>query len=147
MATSSRSRGNGACRQRVAGIAGTAVRTPKLGFALSSAGTDTDSFQPYVGLAASETFVAADGTLITPEFRLGYNRETLSTNRTISLAAIDGTPFLAHGVKPSRDMLSVGIGVTLRAQDNMLLYAEYDAIVPTGNTTDHRVAAGLRLRF
>jgi len=39
------------------------------------------------------------------------------------------------------------IGGTLRAQDNMLLYAEYDAIVPTGNTTDHRVAAGLRLRF
>jgi outer membrane autotransporter protein len=150
---------------RVAGIAGTAVLTPKLGvqflhlsedgfketgaggFALSSAGTDTDSFQPYVGVAVSETFVAADGTLITPEIRLGYNRETLSTNRAISLAAIDGTPFLARGVKPSRDMLSAGIGVTLRAQDNMLLYAEYDAIVPTGNTTDHRVAAGLRLRF
>ncbi len=67
----------------VTGMAGTAVVTPKIGvqflhlaedgfmetgaagFGLSSRGNDTDSFQPYLGVAASERFVAADGTEIT----------------------------------------------------------------------------------
>jgi len=149
----------------VTGLAGTAVVTPKIGvqflhlaedgfnetgaggFDLSSRGNDTDSVQPYLGVAASERFVAADGTEITPEIRLGYNREVLSNNRVITLAAIDGTTFLTQGVKPSRDMLSAGIGVTLRAQANILLYANYDAILPTGNTTNHTVSAGLKVRF
>ena len=149
----------------VAGIAGTALVTPKIGlqflhlsedgfnetgagsFDLSSHGNDTDSAQPYLGLAASERFVAADGTVVTPEVRLGYNREVLSNNRVINLAAIDGTALLVQGVKPSRDILSAGIGVTLRAQDNILVYANYDAIVPTGNTINHTVSAGLRVRF
>ncbi len=65
----------------------------------------------------------------------------------IAVAAIDGTAFLARGVKPSRDMLSAGIGGTLRTQDNILLYANYDAILPTGNTINHTVSAGLRVRF
>jgi fibronectin-binding autotransporter adhesin len=149
----------------VTGVAGTAVVTPKIGvqflhlaedgfketgadgFGLSSRGNDTDSVQPYLGLAASERFVAADGTEITPEIRLGYNREVLSNNRVITVASADGTPFVVSGVKPSRDMLSAGIGVTLRAQANILLYANYDAILPTGNTTNHTVSAGLKVRF
>ena len=111
----------------VAGIAGTALVTPKIGlqflhlsedgfnetgagsFDLSSHGNDTDSAQPYLGLAASERFVAADGTVVTPEVRLGYNREVLSNNRVINLAAIDGTALLVQGVKPSRDILSAGM--------------------------------------
>ena len=149
----------------VTGIAGTAVVTPKIGvqflhlsengfketgagsFDLSSRGNDTDSAQPYLGLAASERFVAADGTEVTPEIRLSYNREVLSNKRVITVAAIDGTPFLVQGVRPSRDMLGAGIGVTLRAQDNILLYAKYDAILPTGNTINHTVSAGLSVRF
>jgi fibronectin-binding autotransporter adhesin len=125
----------------VTGIAGTAVVTPKIGvqflhltedgfketgagsFDLSSRGNDTDSAQPYLGLAASERFVA-DGTEVTPEIRLSYNREVLSNNRVITVAAIDGTAFLVQGVKPSRDMLRAGIGMTLRAQDDILLYAK-----------------------
>jgi fibronectin-binding autotransporter adhesin len=149
----------------VTGIAGTALVTPKIGvqflhlaedgftetgagsFDLSSRGNDTDSAQPYLSLAASERFVADDGTEITPEIRLGYNREVLSNNRVINVTATDGTAFLIQGVKPSRDMLSAGIGATLRAQDNILLYANYDAILPTGNTINHTVSAGLRVRF
>jgi fibronectin-binding autotransporter adhesin len=149
----------------VTGIAGTAVVTPKIGvqflhltengfketgagsFDLSSRGNDTDSAQPYLGLAASERFVTADGTEVTPEIRLSYNREVLSNKRVITVAAIDGTAFLVQGVRPSRDMLRAGVGVTLRARDNILLYANYDAILPTGNTSRHTVAAGLRVRF
>ena len=47
----------------------------------------------------------------------------------------------------SRGMLSIGSGITVRAQDNMSLYAQYDAVTHTGNTTDETIAAGLRIRF
>lgn len=106
-----------------------------------------DSAQPYLGAAAAEKFVSEDGTVIIPEIRLAYGREMLSINRVITLAATDGTLFLAPGVKPSRDMLTAGIGVTVHAQDNILLYASYDATLRTGNTSDHAAGAGFRLRF
>jgi len=149
----------------VASIVGTAVITPKIGvqflhltedgfketgaggFDVSSRGHDTDSVQPYLGLAAAEKFLTTDGSEVTPEIRLGYSREMLDTSRIITLAAIDGTAFVARGAKPSRDMLIAGVGVTLRARDNIFLYANYDGILPTGNTSDHTVSAGLRVRF
>jgi outer membrane autotransporter protein len=84
---------------------------------------------------------------VTPELRLGYSREVLSNARSLTVAAVGGTQFLVSGVKPSRDMLSAGIGVTLRAQDNFYLYANDDAVLTTGNTTDQTLAAGLRIKF
>ena len=39
------------------------------------------------------------------------------------------------------------LGLTVRAQDNLFLYANYDANLPTGNTTNQTVSAGLRIRF
>lgn len=149
----------------VAGIAGPASVTPKLGirylrlfetgfresgiggFALSSTGKDTDSLQPYVRLVAAETFVSASGCEIVPELRIGYSREALSNSRTIAVAATDGTPFVVSGLKPSRDMLTTGVGLNVKTQNNLFLYASYDAVVPIGNTTQHAVSAGVRLRF
>ena len=106
-----------------------------------------DSLQPYLGIAASEKFLTPEGAEITPELRLGYGHEVLSNNQLFTVAATDGTRFVARGVKPSRDALTAGAGLTLRAQDNLLLYANYDAVLPTGNTTNHTVSAGLRIRF
>jgi fibronectin-binding autotransporter adhesin len=117
------------------------------GFGVSSTGNDTDSLQPYVGLAAAEKFATVEGSEITPEIRLGYSREALGNKRLISLAAADGTPLIAIGARPSRNMLTAGIGLTLRTRDSIFLYANYDAAVPIGNTTDHIVSAGLRIRF
>jgi outer membrane autotransporter protein len=117
------------------------------GFDLSSGSRDTNSLQPYVGVAAAQSFVTADGTQITPEVRLGYSREVLSNNRLLTVAATDGTPFLVQGVKPSRDMVTPGVGLTVQAQQNLYLYANYDALVHTGNTTDQTLSAGLRVRF
>jgi fibronectin-binding autotransporter adhesin len=149
----------------IAGIAGTAVVTPKMGvqflhltedgftetgaagFDLSSSGHDTDSVQPFLGVAAAEKFLTTGGHQITLEIRLGYSREMLNTNRILAVAAADGTPFVARGIRPSRDMLIAGVGVTLRARDTVFLYANYDAILPTGNTSNHAVSAGLRVRF
>jgi fibronectin-binding autotransporter adhesin len=44
-------------------------------------------------------------------------------------------------------MLTAGVGLTLRAEDNVYLYANYDAVVPTGNTAYQIVSAGLRIKF
>jgi hypothetical protein len=44
-------------------------------------------------------------------------------------------------------MLTAGVGVKVRAQDDVFLYANYDALVRTGNTSVQTVSAGLRIRF
>ena len=149
----------------VPGLFGLATLTPKLGiqylnlhetrfhetggnaFGLSASSNDTDSLQPFAAFAAAEKFITPDGSEITPELRLGYSREVLNNNRVLAIAATDATPFLARGVRPSRDMVTVGIGFTVRTQDNIFAYANYDAVLPTGNTSDQTISAGLRIRF
>jgi fibronectin-binding autotransporter adhesin len=151
---------------QVQGLAqGVATLTPKAGFQflhlgegrfsetgagafdLASADRGTDSFQPFVQLAASQKFVTADGTLVTPELRLGYDREALSGARTLTVATVSGAQFPVTGVRPSRDILTAGAGVAMQAGPALSLYATYDAVLPTGNTTDHTLQAGLRLKF
>jgi fibronectin-binding autotransporter adhesin len=147
------------------GITGAATLTPKAGFqflhlsegafaengasgfALAATNHSTDSLQPYVALAVAEKFVTEDGSEITPEARLGYTCETLNVPRTLSVITSGGVAFPATGVRPSRDMLTAGIGVVMRAAPDTFLYANYDAILHTGNTTDQTVSAGLRIRF
>ena len=94
----------------VPGIWGVAMLTPKLGiqylhlhetafhetgadaFGLSARTNDTDSIQPFAGVAAAEKFITADGSEITPEARLAYSRDVLNNNRVLAVAATDGTP-------------------------------------------------------
>jgi fibronectin-binding autotransporter adhesin len=82
---------------------GSVSETGASGFDLSSASNSTDSFQPYVGVAAAKKFVTTDGTEITPELRLGYAYETLSNSRLLTVATVDGTNFSVTGVAPSRN--------------------------------------------
>jgi len=103
----------------------------------------------------AEKFLTGSGAEFTPELRLAYSHEVLADKGLFTVAAIDGTRFVARGVKPSRDMVTAGVGLTLRAADNIFVYANYDifvyanydAVLPTGNTSDQSVSAGLRLRF
>jgi fibronectin-binding autotransporter adhesin len=67
------------------------------GFDLSSVARTTDSFQPYLGIAAAQTFVTQGGVEITPELRLGYNREVLSNSRVLTVAAMDEQPVPGAG--------------------------------------------------
>ena len=117
------------------------------GFNLSNRGRNTDSFQPYVAVSSWRSFVTDEGIAITPEVRLGYSREALSNSRQLTVATVNATDFPVQGVKPSKNMLTAGVGLTLRAQDNVYLYANYDAVVPTGNTTYQILSAGLRIKF
>jgi outer membrane autotransporter protein len=104
------------------------------GFDLASGNRSTDSFQPYVGVAASQKFVTAGGTEITPELRLGYAYEALSNPRLLTVTAVDGANFPVSGVKPSRNQLTGGLGLTLQSGPNLSFYATCDAVLPTGNT-------------
>jgi outer membrane autotransporter protein len=116
-------------------------------FDLSSGSRDTDSLQPYLGVAVAETFTTVDGTRITPEVRFRYSREVLSNNRVLTIVAADGTPFLVEGDRPSRNLLTPGVGLMMQGQQNLYFYANYDATVGVGRTIDQTVSAGLHIRF
>ena len=117
------------------------------GFDLSAASHGTDSLQPFVALALSQKFVTADSTLITPELRLGYDREALAGSRILTVATVSGAQFPVSGIKPSKNIMTAGAGFTVQAAPALALYATYDAVLPIGNTIDHTVQAGLRLKF
>jgi fibronectin-binding autotransporter adhesin len=117
------------------------------GFNLSSSGRGTDSLQPFIAVSVAQKFVTADGAFITPEVRVGYDREALSGSRTLTVATVSGVQFPVTGAEPSKNIFTAGAGITLNYAPNLALYATYDGIVPTGNTTDHTVQAGLRVKF
>jgi fibronectin-binding autotransporter adhesin len=116
------------------------------GLDLGNSGHGTDSLQPYVGAAVSQKFVTDGGAQITPELRLGYAHDVFDS-RLLTVTSVTGAAFPVEGVKPSRDQLTAGLGVTMIAGPNLSLYADYDAIVPTGNITEQTIQAGLRWKF
>jgi fibronectin-binding autotransporter adhesin len=117
------------------------------GFNLSNRGRGTDSLQPYLATSSWRSFATDQGSIITPEVGLGYTREALSNSRLVTVATVTGANFPVQGVRPSKNMLTAGAGMTLQAGDNLYLYANYDAVVPTGNTAYQIVSAGLRITF
>ncbi|HEX3882272.1 MAG TPA: autotransporter-associated beta strand repeat-containing protein, partial [Stellaceae bacterium] len=117
------------------------------GFDLSAGGHGTDSLQPYIGAALSQKMTSESGTVITPELRLGYAYEALSNARLLTVTTASGASFPVTGVAPSRSQVTAGIGLTMTAGPNMSLYADYDALLPTGNITSQTVQAGFRWRF
>jgi hypothetical protein len=50
-------------------------------------------------------------------------------------------------VRPSWDILTGGVGLTIKCRDDIAFCANYDAIIRAGNTPDQTVSAGLRIRF
>jgi fibronectin-binding autotransporter adhesin len=117
------------------------------GFGLSSTGRSTDSLQPFVGIAANQSFVTDGGVKITPEVRLSYAYEAADDDRVLNVGTVSGATFLIQGVRPSRSQLGAGIGVTVTAQSDLDFYANYDSLLRIGNTVDQTVSAGLRIRF
>ena len=87
--------------------------TGAAGFDLSSNSRGTDSLQPFIAVSAAQKFVTANGTFITPEVRLGYDREALSGAQTLSVATISGVQFPVIGVKPSKDIFTTGAGLNV----------------------------------
>jgi fibronectin-binding autotransporter adhesin len=117
------------------------------GFDFTAGGHGTDSFQPYLGLAAAQKFITDGDAEITPELRLGYAYEALSNSRVLTVTTVGGADFPATGVALLRNQVTAGIGLSIAAGPNLSFYANYDALQPTGNITDQTVQAGLRWRF
>jgi hypothetical protein len=82
-----------------------------------------------------------------PGSALGYAHELLSNARLITVATVSGANFLVTGVRPTKNIVTAGIGLSGQAMRNTLLYASYDATLRTGNTAAHNFSAGLRIRF
>jgi fibronectin-binding autotransporter adhesin len=123
------------------------TETGASGLDLAAGGHDTDSVQPYIGASLAQKFVTGGGAEITPELRVGYAYEAESNSRLLTVTTVSGANFPVVGVRPSRDQLTAGLGLAMIAGPNLSLYATYDAILPTGNTTEQTVQAGLRWKF
>lgn len=63
---------------------------------------------------------------------------------TIAQPTASGFNFRVTGVAPQ---LSTGIGVSVVAGPNLSLYANFDAVLPTGNAISQTIQAGLRWQF
>jgi fibronectin-binding autotransporter adhesin len=123
------------------------AETGTSGFDLIGESNSATSLQPFVGATASRTIVTDNGTQITPMLALGYAREVANDNRSIEVNATDGTTFLVNGIRPSRDILTAGGGLTVKARDNLYVYADYDASLPVGNTVNQTFSLGVRIPF
>ncbi len=64
-----------------------------------------------------------------------------------SLVQVGGGSFLIPGLTPTRGQVAVGAGLTAQRDANLALFADYAAILHTGNTTSQTVEARLRHAF
>ncbi|HTK01631.1 MAG TPA: hypothetical protein VL522_18530 [Bordetella sp.] len=76
---------------------------------------------------------------------MGYAYETLGTGRNVDVSA--GTGFSLAGVRPSRGMLSAGLGLTLPIGKSMDLTASYDRLFDTGNVSAQAFQPQASYRF
>jgi hypothetical protein len=74
-------------------------------------------------------------------------REGADNSRIATIATVTSIDFPPPSVRPSRDILTGGVGLTIKCQDDVPFYATHDAIIRTGNTRDQTVSAGLRIHF
>jgi outer membrane autotransporter protein len=107
---------------------------------------DVDSLRPFIGIAAAKSFVTTYGLTLTPEADLTWTHEVLSAARG-SVLSVGGGTFSVAGVPVPRDELIVVGGVGARMTDRLALYADYHAVLPTGNLFEQTVSAGLRYKF
>ncbi|HZB90496.1 MAG TPA: autotransporter domain-containing protein, partial [Stellaceae bacterium] len=115
------------------------------GFDLDVASRNADSLRPFVGVSAATALTTENGAVLIPEADLGYSHEMF--NAPPSLVSVGGGSFTVDGLSPSRDELTVGGGVTARMSGRLSLYADYHAVLPTGNLFEQTVSAGLSYRF
>jgi hypothetical protein len=87
-----------------------------------SGASSIDRLQPHVAVSVAQTFGTPEGTQLAPELRLGYGREVLSNSRALTVA-------------------------TVRARDDISLYAITTIWYAPGTTAVPTVPTGLRIRF
>lgn len=82
-----------------------------------------------------------------PEFRLAWSHEFGDTDRGTTVSFADGpTTFQLDGVEPDKDSAVVGLGANIIAQENLILYVDYDGEFRS-DFEAHSISAGLRWNF
>ncbi len=122
------------------------AETGAAAFDLTSNKRDTQSSRAFLGLNAAKTFQTADGLHITPNAHAAYDAEVGDANRSMIVTSASGTNFNVLGVSPKRGMFEIGAGISVQANDNFSLYADYDGEI-SSNVTTNNFSAGLRYQF
>lgn len=117
------------------------------GFDLSSQPTYTDSFEPLVSVTALTRWTTASGLALTPEFKLQYSRELLSTSQTLTLTTPAGSLVPAALAAPARNVVTFGPTLTAHLSRSLDLYADYKVAFGIGKSVDHTVFGGMRWKF
>jgi outer membrane autotransporter protein len=104
------------------------------------------SLQPFIGVAATGTWATGAWT-ITPDFHVTYSHEALSTDRSLTVAALDGTTFGVSGVRAPRNVVDTGASISAQAAPDVDVYAGYDIAIGLGVSTSQSVSAGVSYRF
>jgi outer membrane autotransporter protein len=128
------------------------VRVIEQGYTESGAGGNNlkvdgrtlDSSQPFVGLSAARAFGLGGDMVWTPRVELEYAHGLNNTpGATVS---VGGGTFTAASAVPSRDRLTMGLGLSGKLRDKLLFDVSYRAL-HNDNYHQHAVLAGLRYRF
>jgi fibronectin-binding autotransporter adhesin len=115
------------------------------GFDLAVSSRNADSLRPFLGASAAQAFTTEDGLVLIPEADISYSHEMFNTPP--SLVQVGGGSFTVDGLVPSRDEVTVGGGVSAKISDRLAFYADYHAVLPTGNLFQQTVSAGLSYKF
>ncbi len=112
-----------------------------------SVGTDNvHSLQPYAEVTLDKAF----GNALKPvnvQLRLGYAHELLNTNRTVTVAAQDGTEFVAPGTSLPRGYLTTGVSVSMQPTKALTVSLGYDALINTTHASEQTGSLKAAYRF
>ena len=116
------------------------------GFNLTVASDTADSLQPFVGAKLAKVFHSEGGTKLTPSASIEYAREVLDAAPT-STVSVGGGSFLVKGVEPSRNRLSLGVGLGIAVDKNVSVQVGYKAVVPFDNFFEQTVEISAVWKF
>lgn len=80
----------------------------------------------------------------TNSFSSGINGLTLNVQ---SGAVLSVPPIVVDGLTPSRNLVTLGGGITASMSDRLAFFADYHATLPTGNFWQQTVNAGFNYKF
>ncbi len=115
------------------------------GFDLDVSHRNGDSLRPFIGMSASRPIMTAGGLRLVPEADIRYSHELFAT--APSQVFVGGGNFAVNGITPSHDLVTIGGGLTAAMTDRLAFFADYHAILPTGNYWQQTISAGARYKF
>jgi outer membrane autotransporter protein len=105
-----------------------------------------DSLRGRLALGLSREFALDSGTVVTPEFLIGWEHEFMDFDDVEARFAVGGDAFLLDVGSPVEDGLVVGAGATVEFSPRFSGFVRYDGVYGDGSTT-HAISGGIQLEF